>query len=233
MSTVYKYKKCEKFGFAKSVDEISQHHEHFVLFNNDKTDIETIHTYTDKETIPVFVFDLESSIFSDIIVSTDGNQKNSGITNDNYKHDENELNKILTGQSSQLDAFSKNLYTVIYGKKAANIQNGKNNAHIFNHTVIDSLAKNGVIADPTAARELSIHIIMRELEQLRKFIVFFIHSELDLNYTEHESPNEISHPVYIKNKGEIASVAYRALVLRFFPSLTIVTESMRENAYLF
>ena len=74
---------------------------------------------------------------------------------------------------------------------------------------------------------------MRELEQLRKFIIFFVHPALDIAYTEHESPNEISHPVYIKGKGEIASIAYRALVLRFFPDLTIVSESMRENAYLF
>ena len=231
MSTVYKYKKCEKFGFAKSITEIEQRYDDFILFNNDNKDLTSIHTH--KEGIPVFVFDLESEIFNDIIVSTESNNKNSSITNDNYKHDENELNKILTGQSSQLDAFSKNIYTVIYGKKSANIQNGKNNTHIFNHTVIDSLAKNGVIADPISGTEISIHVIMRELEQLKKFIVFFIHQDLDLNFTEHESPNEISHPVYIKNKGEITSVAYRALILRFFPSLTIVTESMRENAYLF
>ena len=233
MSTVYKYKKCERFGFAQSIDEISRRYDNFVLYNNDNTDIQRIQEHTDKDSIPVFVFDLESSIFSDIYISTESNQKNSSVTNDNYKHDENELNKILTGQSSQLDAFSKNIYTVIYGKKAANIQNGKNNSHIFNHTVIDSLARNGVIADPTSNTELSIHIIMRELEKLRKFIIFFIHPELDLPFTEHESPNEISHPVYIKNKGEISAVVYRALVLRFFPALTIVTESMRENAYLF
>lgn len=231
MSTVYKYKKCDKFGFAKTLSEIEQRYDNIIVFNDEKTDIETIHTYTDG--IPVFVFDLESSIFSDIVVSTDGNNKNDSVTNDNYKHDENELNKILTGQSSQLDAFSKNIYTVIYGKKSSNIQNGKNNTHIFNHTVIDSLAKNGVIADPISGTEISIHTIMRELETLKKFSVFFLHSALDLNFTEHESPNEISHPVYIKNKGEIASVAYRALILRFFPTLTIVTESMRENAYLF
>lgn len=233
MSTVYKYKKCEKFGFARSVDEIKERYDDFILYNNDNTDIQNLHEKATKDKIPVYVFDLESSIFSDIVVSTESNQKNTSITNDNYKHDDNELNKILTGQSNQLDAFSKNIYTVIYGKKAANIQNGKNNTHIFNHTVIDSLAKNGVIADPTSGTELSIHVIMRELEKLRKFIIFFVHSELDLNYTEHESPNEISHPVYIKNKGEITAVAYRALILRFFPSLTIVTESMRENAYLF
>ena len=232
MSTVYKYKKCEKFGFAKSIDKIKEHYDDIIVFDNDNTNIETIHTTTDK--LPVFVFDLESSIFSDIIISIDdGKSKNNNITNASYKHDENELNKILTGQSAQLDAFSKNVYTVIYGKKTANIQNGKNNTHIFNHTVIDSLAKNGVIVDPSSNEELSIHTIMRELEQLRKFVVFFVHSQLDIDFIEHESPNEISHPVYIKGKGEITAVAYRALILRFFPDLTIVTESMRENAYLF
>lgn len=230
MSTVYKYKKCDKFGFAKTVEQIKEHYEDIIVFDDNNTDIESIHTITDK--LPIFVFDLESSIFSDIQICTEEN-KNKNITNDSYKHDDNELNKILTGQSAQLDAFSKNIYTVIYGKKTANIQNGKNNTHIFNHTVIDSLAKNGVIADPISNQELSIHIIMRELEQLRKFIVFFVHSQLDLDFIEHESPNEISHPVYVKGKGEITAIAYRALILRFFPDLTIVTESMRENAYLF
>lgn len=244
MSTVYKYKKCERFGFAQSINEIRERYDNIIVFDNDNTKIEAIHEYkemNDRDEIPIFVFDLESKIFDDIIISVDKADdkkdanavKNPSITNDSYKHDDNELNKIMTGQSTQLDAFSKNLYTVIYGKKGANIQNGQNNTHIFNHVVIDSLAKNGVIADPISNQEISIHTIMRELEQLKKFMIFFVHPALDIPYTEHESPNEISHPVYIKGKGEIAGVAYRALVLRFFPDLTIVTESMRENAYLF
>ena len=155
------------------------------------------------------------------------------IATGNYKHDDQELNKIITGQSAQLDAFSQNVYTVIYGKKTAGLSNGNNNQHIFNHNVIDSLAKNGVIVDPSVGEELSIHKIIRQLETLRKFNIFFVHSALDLEYTEYESPSEISQPTYIKGKGEICAVAYRALILRFFPYLTIITESMRENAYLF
>lgn len=238
MTTIYKYKKCDSFGFATSKDIVLNKYPEAIFIDND---INEITNYNNKDKTPVFIFDLESDLFSDIIIRTEENDNKAEhlkrnekeTTNANYKRDENELNKIMTGQSAQLDAFSKNVYTVIYGKKTANINNGNNNTHIFNHSVIDSLARNGVIADPIANHELSIHKVMRELEKLDKFKVFFIHTKLDLEYTEHESPNEISHPIYIKGLGEITAVAYRALILRFFPSLTIVSESMRENAYLF
>lgn len=236
MSTVYKYKKCNKFGFAKTLKNIMDRIENnIIIFNNETTnkidDIKTIES--SNENIPTFVFDLESDLFKDINIITDEADKKQNISIGNYKHDEQELNKIITGQSSQLDAFSKNVYTVIYGKKTSGISNGHNNQHIFNHNVIDSLAKNGVIVDPTVNEELSIHKIMRELETLKKFNIFFIHSSLDLDFAEFESPSEISNPTYTKGQGEICAVCYRALVLRFFPYLTIITESMREDAYLF
>lgn len=238
MTTVYKYKKCNVFGFAQNVEAVLKRYPDNVHIydNENETDITDIKKdiQESSDVIPTFVFDLESDIFKDIaIVTDDDDSKNSEISTGNYKHDDQELNRIITGQSTQLDAFSQNIYTVIYGKKTAGLSNGNNNQHIFNHNVIDSLAKNGVIVDPSVGEELSIHKIIRQLETLRKFNIFFVHSALDLEYTEYESPSEISQPTYTKGKGEICAVAYRALILRFFPYLTIITESMRENAYLF
>lgn len=250
MSTGYSYKKCNLFGFATTVEKVTCKYgfNTYVYDDNnifqpfDESFIEEINSnitcnedvIKHKEYIPTFIFDLESKQFDDIIIATDTNNNKNEQSIKNYKHDDNELNKIMTGQTVQLDAFTKNIYTVIYGKKSANIENGMNNTHIFNHNVIDSLAKNGIIVDQqTIDKKLSVHIIMEELEKLRKFNVYFVHSSLDIPLSEFESPNEISHPMYIKGNGEITAVFYRSLLLKFFPYLTIVTESMRENAYLF
>lgn len=237
MTTIYKYKKCNIFGFSQSVEAVLKRYEdNIYIYDNEhgENNIANISEDIKESTeIPTLIFDLESDIFKDIEIITDESDKKAETSVGNYKHDDQELNKIITGQSAQLDAFSQNVYTVIYGKKTAGLSNGNNNRHIFNHNVIDSLAKNGVIVDPSVGEELSIHKIMRQLETLRKFNIFFVHSSLDLEFTEYESPSEISQPTYIKGKGEICAIAYRALVLRFFPYLTIITESMRENAYLF
>ena len=250
MATVYKYKKCNVFGFSRSLDTVINKYNNCIIYNNDNYFKEFDKEFIDKnkesfidpnnfneEDIPTFIIDLTSSQFDDINILTDekhdNNNNNIKTNNADFKRDDGDLRKIVTGQSSQLEAFSKNIYSVIYGKKTANIQQGKNNAHIFNHNVIDSLAKNGIICDQTSEQLLSVHLIFNELEKLRKFNIFFIHPKLDIEYVEQESPSEISHPVYIKGEGEITAVFYRTLVLRFFPYLTIVTESMRENAYLF
>lgn len=185
-----------------------------------------------KSECPTVVIDLSSGWMSDIKIATEKDNK-EGETNANYKHDDQTLNKTMTGQTTQLEAFSKNIYTVIYGKKTAGIPQGSNNTLTFNHNVIDSLAKNGVIVDINVKKELKIHKFIRELEKLRKFNVFFIHPYLELEFTEFESPSEISNPIYKKGSGEICAIAYRALILRFFPYLTIMTESMREDAYMF
>ena len=191
----------------------------------------------DDDSVPTFVIDLTAKFFGDINILTDekkeGEPINEGITNGNYRRDDKELSKIASGRSTQLEAFSKNLYTVIYGKKTANIRQGYNNAHIFNHNVIDSLAKNGIICDQCSEKQLSVHKLFDCLERLYRFNIFFIHPSMDLEITECDGPTEISHPIYTKGLGEITAIFYRCLLLRFFPYLTIVSESMRENAYLF
>ena len=256
MTTSYKYKKCNTFGFAQSVDIVAERFNNVIVIDDQplvltdefvnqnrqlKLTMANSHAKPTEDTqdgIPTFIINLEGKWFSDINILTDENKNNTNQTSEqigtnNYKHDDNELAKIITGQSTQLEAFTKNVYTVIYGKKTANIPQGTNNAHIFNHNVIDSLARNGVISDQVSDNVLSVHKLFKQLEKLYLFNIFFVHSALELEFIQHESPTEISHPVYTKGKGEICAVVYRLLLLKFFPYLTIVSESMRENAYLF
>lgn len=290
MTTVYKYKKCDVFGFAKSIKNIcvNGYDKDLIIYRNKPTgeeqkaaDINTDNddltedeiteltklkkeyekyeeTLKDKSVIiydfdskdesknikmmeniakigegKTIIIDLSSNWMNDIDIATDKDKDASDISTASFKHDDQTFNKAMTGQSTQLEAFSSNRYTVIYGKKTAGIQASTANPHIFNHNVIDSLAKNGVVVDIKTDTELRILKFMRELEKLRKFNIFFIHPSYDLEYSEYESPSDISNPTYIKGKGEICAIAYRALILRFFPYLTILTESMREDAYLF
>lgn len=253
MSTTYRYKKCKLFGFSQQIDYVldKQHSSpsNTIIVNDEPLTLSDEFIEHNKqmvlngeqENVPTFVIDLTGKWFSDINILTDenktGDQQQSSFatqqTNANYRRDDNELSKIITGQSTQLEAFTKNVYTVIYGKKTANIPQGINNAHIFNHNVIDSLARNGVVSDQVSDNVLSVHKLFNQLEKLYLFNIFFVHPSLELEYVEHESPTEISHPIYTKGVGEICAVFYRCLLLRFFPYLTIVSESMRENAYLF
>lgn len=268
MSTSYKYKKCNIFGFSQSLDILNDKFNNIITIDNEPMNLSDdfieenkqlklnmMNSNDDKynDDIPTFAINLEGEWFNDINILTDENKNNNyssdskqnfknnndkkttynNSSTNNYKHDDNELSKIITGQSTQLEAFTKNVYTVIYGKKTANIPQGNNNAHIFNHNVIDSLARNGVISDQVSDNVLSVHKLFKQLEKLYIFNIIFIHSALELEYIQHESPTDISHPVYIKGRGEICAVVYRLLLLKFFPYLTIVSESMRENAYLF
>ena len=247
MSTIYRYKKCNLFAFSQKLETVLNKFANVIVIKDEPITITEDFVDENKqlmfsdeflpEEVPTFVLDLTGKYFNDLNILTDekkeNEQINKSVSNNNYKRDEGELSKIITGQSTQLEAFTKNVYTVIYGKKTANIPQGSNNAHIFNHNVIDSLAKNGVISDQVSDTILSIHKIFNTLEKLYKFNIVFVHPELELEYIEHESPSEISHPVYTKGLGEITAVFYRYLLLKFFPYLTIVSESMRENAYLF
>ena len=255
MSTAYKYKKCKLFGFSQTVDTVIEKFNNVILVGNQPLELtdEFIEqnrqmklravddNEEDLDEVPTFVVNLEGKWFNDVCILTDenkeanlsGGKEASNTSTNNYRHDDNELSKIITGQSTQLEAFTKNVYTVIYGKKTANIPQGTNNAHVFNHNVIDSLARNGIISDQVSDNVLSVHQLFKQLEKLYLFNIFFIHSALELEFIQHDSPTDISHPVYIKGKGEICAVVYRLLLLKFFPYLTIVSESMRENAYLF
>ena len=180
----------------------------------------------------IIIVDLESSLFDDIhiIQKNKDEKKEDGLTNTEYTVSKEDMKKQLAGDSSHLDAFTTNAFAVILGKKSANIFSSN---YRQNHDVLDSLARNGVVCSPITDKVLSIQKLIDKLTSYKSFKVFAIHSALDLKFIEHEFPSEISHPSYIIGKGEITAVFYRYLLLNFFGYCSIITDSMRENNYLF
>ena len=246
MTTEYAVKKCTTFGFSRSFNEFFQRFNRdepiFILSSSFDANLipETHSPHTEvldkidllgtvDKSNAVIVIDLECDIFNDIKISKPNISKADESSKDQQLSKE-ELHEQLSGKSTQLDAFSNNLFAVIYGKKSANLQSCSTKQ---NHGVLDSLARNGVVCTPKTNNVLSIQRITDYLMKFKKFSVFGIHSALELSYDEHEYPSEISHPSYKVTKGEITAILYRYILINFYGYCSIVTDSMRENAYIF
>lgn len=172
--------------------------------------------------------DVTTEQFNDIRIRIDGNDDN--YSNKFYKQPSDQLQKAAKGQITQLEAFSKSEFVVIHGKKSSCIERGHDINQ--NYAVIDSLARNGVTVAPDTGKELSMFTLMRCLGKLESFHVVFIHSALIKKSSKASLPNE-TEPTYKIGKGEITAVAYRYLMLKFFPYMAIPDESDREVNYLF
>lgn len=237
MTTEYTIKKCNEFGYAKSLDDVLDNVAHgniYYLGNETNENVEMLTSFGDIEKIktenPVIAVDLTHDLFKDIVFSLKSDAKdNVSGTNKNYRNDPDELKKQVSN-ADQLNAFTSNMFTVIYGKKTANV---KSVNFKQNHEVLDSLARNGVVCTPHTDDVLSMQILVDKLFKLRHFTIICIHPELELAYVSHEYPSDISHPAYIIGKGEITAVFYRYIMLNFFGYCSIITESMRENSYMF
>lgn len=168
-----------------------------------------------------------SDQFRDINIRLDDDDQN--YSNSVYKADSDQLQKAMKGNITQLEAFSKSEFVVIHGKKSACIELGSDLNQ--NYDVLDSLARNGVNVSPNTGRELSLGKIMRAMSILKKFHIVFIHSAVLKNFRAF-APNE-SEPAYVIGKGEITAIAYRYLVIRFFPYMSIPDEEDKETSYLF
>ena len=83
------------------------------------------------------------SLFSDIKIVIDKSDTNVSSNNSIYKPDKDALKKASLGNSSELEAFSQNKFTVIHSKKSANIDD--TNVYRRNHDILHSLARNGVV----------------------------------------------------------------------------------------
>jgi hypothetical protein len=237
MTTEYTVKKCSEFGYAKSLDDVLDNYSNskiYYLGNETNENVEKLDNLVDIEKIestnPVIVVDLTHETFSDITFSLKSDAKdNVSGTNKNYRNDPDELRKQVAN-ADQLNAFTSNMFTVIYGKKTANV---KSVNFKQNHEVLDSLARNGVVCTPHTDEVLSMQILVDKLFKLKNFRIICIHPELELQFISHEYPSDISHPAYIIGKGEITAVFYRYIMLNFFGYCSIITESMRENSYMF
>lgn len=250
MTTSYIIKKCNKFGYTKSLKHfiennnsnayiLSTRNIEDIYFNeiNDEdnnfdsskytiiNDIENIGLIHDES--PTIIIDLnDPKIFSDIhiIVPEEKQEENSN----EYVHDNNEILQQFS-KCSCLDAFTSNKYTVIYGKK----KSGINDISIKqNHKILDSLAKNGIACDPIDNSNSSMIKLMNNLLYLNNFSLYIIHNALEVNYVEHILPSEFSNPAYTITKGEIVAVFYRLFILNFFGYSEVIIEDMREFQYI-
>ncbi len=241
MTTEYVIKKIQSFGFARDLESFSERftrdNQVYVLSsrwtempNDSYIRLQSIDELGSVESNDsVVVIDLECDIFSDIKISMPKIQK-AGESSKEQQVSKEEMQEQLSGKSTSLDAFSNNLFAVIYGKKGANIQSCNTKQ---NHGVLDSLARNGVVCTPKTQNVLSFQRIIDYLKKLNRFSVFGVHSALELPFDEQEYPSEISHPSYKLANGEITAILYRYILINFYGYCSIVTDSMRENAYIF
>lgn len=167
--------------------------------------------------------------FSDIKIVINKNDPNTSSNSAVYKPDKEELKKATLGNSTQLEAFSKNKFTVIHNKKSANIDN-----RIFkqNHDVLNSLARNGVVCSPDTGKLLSIRKLINKLHNFEKFDIIFVHPSYELKITRSEFPSELIEPSYIINEGELLAVVYRYIIINFFGYCSVFSEGMEELEYL-
>lgn len=167
--------------------------------------------------------------FSDIKIIVDKNDPNASASSSVYKPDKEELKKASLGNSTQLEAFSKNKFTVIRNKKSANIDN-----RIFkqNHDILNSLARNGIVCSPKTDTILSIQRLVNKLHQFKSFDIVFVHPSYELKITRSEFPSELIEPSYIINEGELLAVVYRYITINFFGYCSVFNEGMEELGYL-
>ena len=107
MTTEYAIKKCKIFGFAKTMKDADKNIDgfHFVQKLEDLDEI--------KEKDPIIVIDLESEIFDDIKIAKPKTDKEKQETTNEKTLTKDDMKRQLSGESSQLDAFTQNTFAVI------------------------------------------------------------------------------------------------------------------------
>jgi len=170
---------------------------------------------------------VNSKLFRDIEIIVD--KKADGKSNTMYKTSEADLKQASLGNSTQLEAFSKGMFTIIRGKKSANLDNYGDQ----NHDVLDILARNGVVCTPDSLKNSSLDKLMNMLSTFNSFEVVFIHPSLMYKKLYVEFPSEQGKPEYNMNEGELIAVVFRYLCLKFFGYKGIYDEHQREYDYLF
>lgn len=167
--------------------------------------------------------------FEDIKIIVNKEDPNISSRHSIYKPDKEELKKASLGNSTQLEAFSKNKFTVIHTKKSANIDD---KVYRRNHDVLNSLARNGVICSPNTGTELSLKKLVNKLNKFEKFDIVFIHPSYELKITRSEYPSELIEPSYIINEGELLAIVYRYIIINFFGYCSVFGEGIEEIEYL-
>jgi hypothetical protein len=191
-------------------------------------DVEFISTHPieyEEKTIEIIE---HTPMFKDIKLVSDQNDVNT--SSKNYTRSDNYLKNACAGNSTALEAFSSNKFTVIHGKKHASIDNKLINC---NYDVLDSMARNGVICSPISSTQSSMSKLVYIAKQFKEFHICFIHPAIEYKGMRCEYPCQQLEPAYVINQGEICAIAYRYFVLNFFGYCSIKNNSMLEYDYIF
>jgi hypothetical protein len=166
--------------------------------------------------------------FTDIEITVDSNAE--GLSSSMYETSQEDLKKASTGNSSSLDAFTKGTFTVLRGRKHANIENVTLKQ---NHDVLNLLASNGVICTPITKEKLNIDILVQKLAECNNFDICFVHPSLEQKSVTFDNPTEFFKPEYQLQTGELIAVVYRYMLINFFGMHSIINEDKLEYQYLF
>lgn len=165
--------------------------------------------------------------FSDIKIAVDKTESGSSSR---VFHGKDYLQRQLGGDSTQLEAFSKGIFTVIHGKKSAGLAYEN---RLMNHDVLDLLARNGVMHIPKDMANCSFEKLMNVFKQCKSFDVVFVHPSLLSKSIVVETPSEPVLPEYTLQQGEIIAIAFRYICVHFFGYKGVYDESLKEYDYLF
>ena len=134
----------------------------------------------------------------------------------------------MISSANQLEAFSNNKFTIVPGKRSANI-------HLYhpkqNHDVIDSIARNGLMVTPKVSTEISVGKLFNILCTKKSFNLIMVNKNLEVSIRESKYPNDYVEPAYTVGKGEIVTVFYRYICLYFYGYCSVTTFEDRDRNY--
>lgn len=165
--------------------------------------------------------------FEDVKIIVD--KDDSGSSSTVYR-ERPDAQKALLGNATQLEAFSKGIFTVVKGKRTAGFNY---ELRLMNHDVLDLLAKNGIVCVPMDMDDGSFERLMNVFRKCTSFKVVFVHPSLLSKPIIVEHPCEQVLPEYEVRSGEILAIAFRYMCVHFFGYKGVYDESLKEYDYLF
>ena len=165
--------------------------------------------------------------FEDVKVIVDKDDNGSSST---VYRERPDAQKALLGNATQLEAFSKGIFTVVKGKRSAGFNY---ELRLMNHDVLDLLAKNGIVCVPLDMENGSFEQLMNVFKACSSFKVVFVHPSLLSKPIIVEHPCEQVLPEYEVRSGEILAIAFRYMCVHFFGYKGVHDESLKEYDYLF
>lgn len=224
MSIVYETNKCKYISFVKDMKYIDDKYTSGAFYLGFKKDdnIDDIKKLPNDFTL---IINTESELFSD--VEFEVNKDHAGENSKKHKNDQ-DINQQMISSANQLEAFSNNKFTIVPGKRSANI-------HLHhpkqNHDVIDSIARNGLMVTPKVSTEISVGRLFNILCTKQSFNLIMVNKNLEVSIRESKYPNDYVEPAYTVGKGEIVTVFYRYICLYFYGYCSITSSEDRDRNY--